>query len=368
MSQHFRKTILIVCEGARTEPDYFKEFRDTIIGKDKSIYIKIDPIPKDDKLKEEEETAQKIREGGRSRTIKNTQIQFPELEVEEEFVIQPVYYVRKAQLGLVDQVYDEVWAVYDKDGHAAHERAIELAHKEIEGKKVNIAFNSIAFEYWVLLHFERNSTAFQKSMCRTNLPHDKKEYHFCGENTHALDCQGVFCVCGRIVNQNYLRYVGGKKEFLFSDYFGNVNQAIENAVILRNNYIGNKTPIYDLNPYTTTYRIVFKLLQLPKTDYTWFEFTEVQSVDFFSYSFEIQNFTVKISVVNTELQRNFINSNDICLVSSNGDKLDCGVRYLMDSNENYNFEINLNTIQNFNPLFIGIRKNEQEYLITELPI
>jgi hypothetical protein len=55
MSQHFRKTILIVCEGARTEPDYFKEFRDIIINKDPSIYIKLDPIPKDDKEKEEEE-------------------------------------------------------------------------------------------------------------------------------------------------------------------------------------------------------------------------------------------------------------------------------------------------------------------------
>ncbi|WP_329806395.1 RloB family protein [Flavobacterium facile] len=368
MSQHFRKTILIVCEGARTEPDYFKEFRDIIIEKDKTIFITIDPIPKDDKIKEEEEIAQKIREGGRSRTLKNPQIQFPDLEVEEEYLTQPIYYVRKAQLGLVDSVYDEVWAVYDKDGHAAHEQAFDLTNNVIEGKKVNVAFNSIAFEYWVLLHFESNSTAFQKSMCRTNLPNDKKDYHFCGENTHALDCQGVSCVCGRIVNQNYLSYIGGKKEFLFSDYFGNVNHAIENAVILRNSYIGNQTPIYDLNPYTNTYRIVFKLLQLPETDYTWFDFTEVQSVDFFSYSFEIQNPIVKISVINTELQRNFLNVNDICLISSNGDKLDCGIRHLMDSNENYNFEIDLNTIRNFTPFFIGIRKNEQEYYITELPI
>lgn len=367
MSQHFRKTILIVCEGARTEPDYFKEFRDIIIGKDKSIFIKIDPIPKDDKIKEEEETAKKIREGGRSRTLKNPQIQFPDLEVEEQYLAQPIYYVRKAQLGLVDSVYDEVWAVYDKDGHAAHEQASDLANNVIEGKKVNIAFNSVAFEYWILLHFENNTTAFQKSMCRTILQDKPKEYHFCGDNTHQLDCQGANCVCGRIVSQNYLSYKGGKKEFLFSDYFGMINQAIERAVSLKNSYINSTLPFYDLNPYTTIHRVVFKLLQLPEIDYTWFEFGDIQNNGNLIFNFNYVTPIITVTITKSDDQTEIVNEEDICLVDRDGNKLNCGQRKVM-YDDVFSIPIDLSVITNFTPLFIGIRRNEKEYLITELPI
>lgn len=366
MSQHFRKTILIVCEGARTEPDYFKVFRDTIIEKDKSIYIKIDPLPKDDKINEDVEKKQKLREGGRKRVIKNLEIQFPDLEVEDEYLIQPVYYVRKAQLGLVDAVYDEVWAVYDKDGHAAHQQAFGLANNLVEDKKVNIAFNSIAFEYWVLLHFETNTSVFIRSMCRTSLPNDKKEYHFCGSNTHPLDCHGANCVCGRIVANNYLEYEGRKKEFVFKNYFTNVNHAIERAVVLRNSHLRNPIPIYDLNPYTTIYRLVFKLLYLPEIDYTWFEFEDIQRVNYLSFNFEYQNPLLIVNIINNAIQREFLNIVDLCLIDINANQLNFGKRELIDSD--FQFEIDLNKIQNFTPLFIGIRKNENEYLITELPI
>jgi hypothetical protein len=47
--------------------------------------------------------------------------------------------------------------------------------------------------------------------------------------------------------------------------------------------------------------------------------------------------------------------------------LDSGQREVM-TGDVFTFSIDLNAIQNFNPLFIGIRKNDQEYLITELPI
>lgn len=367
MSQQFRKTILIVCEGERTEPDYFEKIRNNIISINEDIYIKIDPIPKNEKDEQERIELENQRQGRKSRQIKNTHIQFTELEVEDEYLTQPVFYVRKAQLGLVDSVYDEVWAVYDKDGHAAHEQAFDLAKNIIEEKKVNVAFNSIAFEYWILLHFESNSTSFEKSMCRTNLPDDKKEYHFCGENTHALDCQGVSCVCGRIVNQNYLSYVGGKKEFLFSEYFGMINQAIERAVNLKNSYIGSTLPVYDLNPYTTTHRIVFKLLQLPEVDYTWFEYGDIQNNENLMFNLDFASHTISITVTKSIDQTEIVNEEDFCLIDRDGNKLNCGQRKVMIENV-FTFSIDLSIISNFTPLFIGIRKNEKEYLITELPI
>jgi hypothetical protein len=113
----------------------------------------------------------------------------------------------KLKWDLEDGTYSEVWAVFDKDGHPNHEEAFNLASTDIAGKKVNIAFTSIAFEYWILLHFESNDTAFVKSMCRQG-----KEYYYCGLESHADDCIGAKCVCGRIVTTGYLTYKERQKE------------------------------------------------------------------------------------------------------------------------------------------------------------
>ena len=55
--------------------------------------------------------------------------------------------------------YDEVWAVFDKDGYTKHEKAFDDAQKH----GIKLGFSSIAFEHWILLHYEQNRTAFPKS-------------------------------------------------------------------------------------------------------------------------------------------------------------------------------------------------------------
>jgi hypothetical protein len=363
MPQEFRKTILIVCEGQGTEPDYFNALRDLLIENKVNVAIEIRPRPKS----QIPLAPFQVRHGGKRRQLLQPGIIIPNTQIEDKYKAQPTRYVREAQIGLEEGTYEEVWAVYDKDGHPQHKEAFELAENKINGKKVNIAFNSIAFEYWILLHFESNTTEFQKSLCRTNLQNGKKDYHFCGDNTHTLDCKGANCVCGRIVYGGYLEYEGSKKEFKFASYFANVNQAIERAVALKNSYIGNSTPVYDLNPYTTNHRIVFKLLQLPAIDYTWFESEEEQYIGNLSFNINYDASLVIITIRKSSDITEIVTASHFSLVDKKGNKLDCGQRKVM-TDAVFVFEIDLSLIQNFSPIFICIRKAEGEYLITELPI
>lgn len=358
MSKQYHKTILIVCEGEGTEPDYFKEIRDILLLNEVDVAIEIKPRPKE-KFKKEKF---KLRKGVVKREIQKPEIVLPISEIEDIYTAQPTRYVREAQIGLEDNTYDEVWAIFDKDGHPKHKEAFELADVNIGGKKVNIAFNSVAFEYWILLHFESNQTAFVKSMCR-----EAKDPLNCGSNKHQNDCQGANCVCGRIVTQNFLDYEEGRKSFDFKKFHPNINNAIQRAILLRRSYIGNTNPIYKLNPYTNTDRLVYKLLHLDKFDLFWFQFNELQSQDSLAITFNYQNQNVDI-MVNKFGNATIILTTDLfCLFDIDGNKLDCGQREVM-AGDVFTFSIDLSVIQNFNPLFIGIRKNEQEYLITELPI
>jgi hypothetical protein len=54
---------------------------------------------------------------------------------------------------------DEVWVVYDKDGYTLHPQTFDEAH----ASNVRIAFSSISFEYWIVLHFGYTTCPFADS-------------------------------------------------------------------------------------------------------------------------------------------------------------------------------------------------------------
>jgi hypothetical protein len=198
MLQHFRKTILIVCEGQRSEPDYFHNLRNEVLSKNGDVYIKILPIPKDEQEEiEKEVTNFKLRRGGKRREVRRAikNVEPVEYIIEEDYIAQPTCYIRKAQLAYIEKNYSELWAIYDKNGHADHERAYLLSIDNTKCDKiVNIGFSSISFEEWILMHFEFCDIAFLKSQCRGT---DKKVYD-CGTHIHPLDCNVEKCVVGRI--------------------------------------------------------------------------------------------------------------------------------------------------------------------------
>ena len=117
-----RERFLIVCEGERTEPNYFRCFRVP-----KSI-IEID-----------------VRGLG----------------------YNTVSLVKKA-IDLRNQdSYDQVWCVFDRDSWPAQNfnDALSLAKRE----KIKVAYSNEAFEIWYLLHFNYHTTAITRSGCIDNI-------------------------------------------------------------------------------------------------------------------------------------------------------------------------------------------------------
>ncbi len=194
-------TIYIVCEGKNTEPNYFERIKEEV--EDDNLYaITIYPDKTDDLHK-----------------------------------TNPIGLITEAQNNI--HIYDEVWAVFDKDGYTKHKEALEQANQPINGKTVNIAFSSIAFEHWVLLHFEKCDRTFRKS--------------------------------AEIIKEKLIN-----NESYFSDYDKSANVdiypklkaftpiAIENAAWLRCMMLDEmaKSPVYKINPYTDVDVLVKRLFNV----------------------------------------------------------------------------------------------------------
>ena len=66
--------------------------------------------------------------------------------------------------------YNEVWIVLDKDDHANMGQAMNTA----KDNKISVALSIICFEYWVLLHFEKTTSVFNK--CDDIISYIKKKH------------------------------------------------------------------------------------------------------------------------------------------------------------------------------------------------
>jgi len=363
MTHQTNKTILIVCEGENTEPSYFESIKDFIIDKLKviplnekpKIRIRISPIPK-----REKDEIFTLRKGAKKRELKKLNKEEEDLlktfEVEEEYKTQPVRYVREAQMGLENNSYDEVWAVFDKNGHPKHKEAFELAAKRINNKIVNIAFNSVSFEQWILLHFEQNSTSFNKSQCK-----EDGAVINCGSKSHAKDCNGTLCICGYLIVKGYSSKTLSKKKFLFQE-LPVVKTAIDNSVWLRNNS-NNAMPIYEINPFTSLDRLVFRLINLP-IDFIWFDDKKYHNNDISFTINRIKNI-VSIRIKNLKPVRQILHAGLFGLFNSSGLFYPFGEKRLLDIDEEL-IKIDLQTVEYFNPIFLGMKEGEKKFLFTDL--
>jgi hypothetical protein len=108
-----RAVFLIVCEGEKTEPNYFKSFR----------------VPSD--------VAHVVGAGAETLAV-----------VEEA-----------ARLSELDS-YDQVWCVFDRDSAPAERfnRALTLARR----RGFHVAYSNEAFELWYLLHFHFLNTGISR--------------------------------------------------------------------------------------------------------------------------------------------------------------------------------------------------------------
>lgn len=125
--------VLIVCEGAKTEPNYFRELKD---------YYQLS-------------TADVVVDGNCGSDPWSVYQHAQEL-------------ANKAKVD--NDPYDKIYCVFDKDKHTTYQKTITT----IADKKFFTAINSVpCFEYWLLLHFVCMAKPFSatgnKSICdKTN--------------------------------------------------------------------------------------------------------------------------------------------------------------------------------------------------------
>ncbi|MBQ7687289.1 MAG: RloB domain-containing protein [Bacteroidaceae bacterium] len=107
--REIKQSFLIVCEGEKTEPDYFKAFRMTAA------------------------TVKAVGQAMNTMTLVNKAISIREADRQKK------------------RVYDQCWVVFDKDDFPANDfnQAILLAEKN----GFRVAYSNQAFEYWFLLHY-----------------------------------------------------------------------------------------------------------------------------------------------------------------------------------------------------------------------
>lgn len=132
-----KRKVLIVCEGARTEPNYFKSFR-----------------------------AQKecIIVGSGSNTVSVVQHALKEMAKED---------------------YSEVWCVFDRDSFPKQRvhRALQLAQQN----NIKCAFSNESFELWYVLHFEYLDTQISRAdYCSKLSNHLKTKYEKNNSSIYSL--------------------------------------------------------------------------------------------------------------------------------------------------------------------------------------
>ena len=118
-TKEVRVYFLIVCEGEKTEPNYFKSFKTNV----KSFVFTIDTLG----------------EGSNTKNLVKRTITARDIS---------------------SQQYDSVWAVFDKDSFSPDNfnGAIELAGNN----DIKVGWSNEAFELWYLLHFQYRNTSMSK--------------------------------------------------------------------------------------------------------------------------------------------------------------------------------------------------------------
>ena len=132
-----KQSFLIVCEGEKTEPDYFKAFRMTAA------------------------TVKAVGQAMNTMTLVSKAISIREADQKRK------------------KVYDQCRVVFDKDDFPAKDfnQAIRFAEKN----GFRVAYSNQAFEYWFLLHYNLYTGALHRSQYEdmltklTGMPYSKSE-------------------------------------------------------------------------------------------------------------------------------------------------------------------------------------------------
>lgn len=360
--KELNKTLLIICEGKKSEPNYFNNLRNEIINQNiKDVHIKILPIPEEEQEKILADVKNfEPRRGAKRRVLRapiNPSILDDDYVIEDKYKAQPISYIRKAQLAYDKEGFDELWAVYDKDGHPHHREAYELANNiEICNEKVNIGFSSIAFEFWILLHFEYSNTTFLKSQCRIN-----RNTIDCGtENGDVNNCNGNKCVVGRINSKQYLKY-NKDKHYDYEEFSNNIHLAFKNALRVRETQSEN-IHFYEKNPYITIDRLVFKLYYFHVTDHEWINTRDFILIDNLNIKINVDNGKCIVCVYNNSNSTAILNKETICFINVEYNILLANERKILQGYEEYCIDFDIDVFD-----YLIFNRNEIRSFILDRP-
>ena len=259
--------MLLICEGTHTEPNFLAlmidDFRETgIIDFATTIKPKPTISPSDDDL-----DLNRGKEKRKKRLLKNTTQEQQEIENTDFFPgEQPLNWVK----GGIDnlKVYDEVWVFFDKDGHPKAQEAFEMARiTEIDGKKINIAFSSRCFEYYLLIHFELIYKAFEKSECNGKVYSKGKKksktvsYHCMTDRAvEGKACNGDLCINGYARMKGYWEDSKGDLS-TYTFVKDKIWTGVYNAHLIRwkSNTL-HQNEYYERNPYVDVDKFVCRLM------------------------------------------------------------------------------------------------------------
>lgn len=197
-TRELRAFFLIVCEGAKTEPNYFKSFP-KMAG---NLVFDV------------------TFDGGGISTIK---------------VLEKALEIRDKSA----QKFDRIWIVFDKDSFP--EGHFNKAILEAEKAKINAAWSNEAFELWYLLHFVYRNTAM-----------NREDYKKAIESQ--LNIQ-IKLKTGKVGSFSYKKNDSSMYKTL--QEYGNETNAIHWAEKLENAFAGQQYAKY--NPCTTVYKLVQEL-------------------------------------------------------------------------------------------------------------
>lgn len=192
--------ILIVCEGSKTEPDYFRAFN----KKKPGLYV-VD-----------------IEIGGGG--------------INTTGVVDKAIKLRK-QASSENRPYDSVWAVFDKDGFP--DGNFNGAINRAENNNIGCAWSNEAFELWYLLHFQNRNT-----------PMGRLEYQ--KAISKAVNDSGFY--------ERREKYVYQKNDpgnYSIMNRYGSQEFAIKNAKALEENYSDRRFASH--NPCTKVHHLLFQL-------------------------------------------------------------------------------------------------------------
>ncbi len=196
--------ILIVCEGQRTEPNYFRKFR----------------------VEENSRFVYEVKCEGKG---VNT------LSVVDAAI------ARKKEAGRLTP-YDSVWAVFDRDGFP--KERFNAAIEKAKAHGIEVAWSNEAFELWYLYHFLNRTTAMRR-----------EEYE--------MAISDAVNVSGKWKGKKPYRYAkNDERNYEIMTNCGNREQAINWAQRQHEKFDGQRYAEH--NPCTLVYKLVLQLLNRDK--------------------------------------------------------------------------------------------------------